>query len=456
MTPGGHELECQKQNKSGGANTDMPLPEGYRMTELGLLPEEWRVVRLGDVVSLRRGTIHPSNKPQARYVGLEHLVPGEIRIKQFGHACTTRSAKAIFKPGDILYGKLRPYLDKAALADWSGVCSTDILVLQPSEYLTSLFLAYQMHTRFVLEHAKATTTGVNHPRTSWKAMTSVIIPLPPLPEQQAIAHVLRTVQESKEATKRVIAAARELKKSLMRHLFTYGPVPVDQVHQVEMQETEIGSIPAHWRVVKLGEALKGTQYGLNERAGTSGKYPILRMNNLINGYIDISNLKYVDLDYTVFERFRLMKGDLLFNRTNSYDLVGKTSLFGLEGKYVFASYLIRLVVNNKYSVPEFLNYYLNRERTQDRLRMLASRGVSQANISATKLKGFDIPLPPLPEQHEIARILQMVDRKIEAEEAKRKALEEVFRSLLNELMTARRRLPAQFVALFEEKAEVES
>lgn len=99
----------------------------------------------------------------------------------------------------------------------------------------------------------------------------------------------------------------------------------------------------------------------------------------------------------------------------------------------------------------FLGFLFNGESVQKRLKLLASRGVSQANISASKLKHFPIPLPPLPEQREIARVLQAVDEKIRAEEGRKAALEALFQTLLHDLMTARRRLPPEFIARFEEE-----
>ncbi len=187
-------------------------------TEIGPLPKHWRVMRLGDVAALRKETVHPSENPNARYVGLEHLAPGEIQIKRFSSAKDARSTKAVFNKGDVLYGKLRPYLDKAALAEWPGICSTDILVLQPK--VPPLFLVYLMHASFVLNHAIATTTGVNHPRTSWKVLSQAIVPLPPLPEQREIARILQTVDRKINAEENRKEALEALFKSLLYHLMT--------------------------------------------------------------------------------------------------------------------------------------------------------------------------------------------------------------------------------------------
>lgn len=266
------------------------------------------------------------------------------------------------------------------------------------------------------------------------------MPLPPGNEQRTIAQVLLTVQRAKEATEKVVVAGRQVKVSLMRHLFTYGPVPIATADQVELQETEIGLVPRHWRVAELGTAITGTQYGLSQRGEALGRYPILRMNNLHGGRIRTAEIQHVDLVDKEFKKYRLNCGDLLFNRTNSFELVGKTSLFDLDDDYVFASYLIRVVPDLDQLDPAFANYYLNAGTTQARLKFMAMRAVSQSNINATKLRGLRIPLPNLDEQKEIAATLVAADQKVAAEEVRKQALDSLFSTLLHHLMTGKLRV----------------
>ena len=209
---------------------------------------------------------------------------------------------------------------------------------------------------------------------------------------------------------------------------------------MELKETEIGLVPESWRVVDLGDAIVETQYGLSQRGEASGTFPILRMNNLNGGRISTVDLQYVNLSDDDFRKYKLNCGDLLFNRTNSFELVGKTSLFDLEDDFVFASYLIRVVPHPDRLVPAFSNYYLNAGMTQARLKGLATRAVSQSNINATKLRGLRIPLPSLEVQREIAASLQVVDRKLESEEARKNGLDALFSTLLYHLMTGKLRV----------------
>ena len=123
-----------------------------------------------------------------------------------------------------------------------------------------------------------------------------------------------------------IASRREPKRNLMRHLLTFDPVSVDEV---QLKETEIGSVPEHREVSPLSQTVVLTQYGLSMRGAESRECPILRMNNLRNGSPVPANLQYVDLSPAEKGKFRLNEGDLLFKRTDGADLVGRTALFHL-------------------------------------------------------------------------------------------------------------------------------
>ncbi|MGT2439939.1 restriction endonuclease subunit S [Bradyrhizobium betae] len=220
------------------------------------------------------------------------------------------------------------------------------------------------------------------------------------------------------------------KRAAMRALFTRG------LRSEAQKETEIGAVPESWNVTAIGDVALDTQYGLSVRGELSGAYPILRMNCQEDGAVHYRNLQYVDLDPTVYETFRLRPGDLLFNRTNSIDLVGRTAIVDDDRPAVFASYLVRLTVDTQHCSPRFLNYFMNWPATQDEIKKLASRAVGQANINASKLRTVMFPLPPtLDEQEEIAAILDAIDRKIELHKRKRVVLDNLLRSLLHELMT---------------------
>ena len=163
---------------------------------------------------------------------------------------------------------------------------------------------------------------------------------------------------------------------------------------------------------------------------------MFRMNNFRDGKVIAENMVYVDMANKEAEKFLLAPNDILFNRTNSPALVGKTGLFNLPGEYVFASYLVRLRVNEKVADPRFINYFLNDDKTKQELKALSTVGVSQSNINPTSLrKKLAIPLPPLPEQQRISNILEAFDHVIEGTllllEKQEKRLDSLLHTLLN-------------------------
>jgi len=205
------------QNSSNSSNSKNSI--NLKETEIGLVPEEWDVVRLGDVAEQRKETTNPGDGDW-KYVGLEHIDPGESHLKRCGVSSEVRSSKSKFYSGDILYGKLRPYLDKGVLVDFEGICSTDIIVIKTKENLNETLLAYLVHINEFREYATKTMTGVNHPRTSWRTLSQFYIPLPPLSIQQKIASILSTVDEKIEKAENKKKALEALFKTLLHDLMT--------------------------------------------------------------------------------------------------------------------------------------------------------------------------------------------------------------------------------------------
>ncbi|MBI4378907.1 MAG: restriction endonuclease subunit S [Nitrospinae bacterium] len=195
--------------------------KGYKETEIGRIPKGWEVARLGDICDQRNEIIQPTREGIVKFVGLEHIESGKTSIRSFSSDSNVKSSKFKFYKGDILYGKLRPYLDKAVITDFEGICSTDLLVLNPEKTKSfSGFLNYTLHYDRFVSHAKSTTSGTNHPRTSWKAIAKFKLPLPPLLEQQKIAEILSTVDKRLELLREKKERFERVKRGLMNDLLT--------------------------------------------------------------------------------------------------------------------------------------------------------------------------------------------------------------------------------------------
>ena len=170
------------------------------------------------------------------------------------------------------------------------------------------------------------------------------------------------------------------------------------------------SNPKKWKVVKIGDIVKDVRYGTSRPAVEGGKYPYLRMNNLtVDGQIDLTDLKYIDIPESEIEKCIVRKGDVLFNRTNSVELVGKTALFNLPDEMVIAGYIIRLRLNKDLR-PEILSQYLNLKPLKDILRSMAKGAVNQANINAKELQNIRVYLPEMELQNAFVVFAHQIDK----------------------------------------------
>ncbi len=194
--------------------------ESRKQTEFGEIPESWEVVQLKEIATLRRENVKPEDNQNLNFVGLEHIDSGESILKRAGDASAMRSAKNHFYPDDVLYGKLRAYLDKAVIAEIEGICSTDILVFTPNSKAAPRFLVYLLHTEAFVNHAVATSTGISHPRTSWDSLGKFTFALPALSEQRAIANVFQAIDEKTTALEKEVEHLDELFHAMLDELMT--------------------------------------------------------------------------------------------------------------------------------------------------------------------------------------------------------------------------------------------
>jgi len=193
----------------------------YKDTPIGKTPKTWQTAELGGVCNQRSEIIQPSREGTNIFIGLEHITSGEVTTHSYSSDLDIRSSKFRFYPKDILYGKLRPYLDKAVLVDFDGISSTDLLVLTAQkEKALPEFLIYVLHSSEFIKHAIATTTGTNHPRTSWKAISKFEFGLPQPSEQQRIAEILFAVNKKLDLERKEKARLERVKRGLMDLLLT--------------------------------------------------------------------------------------------------------------------------------------------------------------------------------------------------------------------------------------------
>jgi len=168
--------------------------------------------------------------------------------------------------------------------------------------------------------------------------------------------------------------------------------------------------PMNWDIRTVGELSADVKYGTSSKASDVGKYKYLRMNNLTyDGYIDLSDLKYIDMSDEDLEKCVVRKGDILFNRTNSSELVGKTAYFDFDEDMVIAGYIIRVRLNDCMS-PIFFARFMNLEYMKRQLRSMAKGAVNQANINAQELKSIEVYVPPIDLQNQFADFVAQTDK----------------------------------------------
>lgn len=345
----------------------------------GRLKPGWTRVAFGDVV--RRSTERSSNFEAVgvdRYVGLEHLDPGDLGIRRWGDVGGGTTFTSIFRPGHVLFGKRRAYLRKVAVPDFSGVCSGDIYVLEPrdKDYLLPQLLPFICQTNAFFEHAIGTSAGSLSPRTNWQSLATYEFALPPPDEQRRISEAAISAGALSEALLSLLAAAVTTHAAMLSSLESSS----------ECKAVRLASL--------LSAIVPGRSVAGADKPPAASDYGVLKVSAVDpHGFLPHESKTLLDRQDFV-SGFSVRSGDLIMTRANTPELVGEVCLVDRDYPNLMLSDKTLRLVPRPNVDPYLLSEMLQSPSVRQQLQSVATgTGRSMKNVSQAKIGELLIAYP---------------------------------------------------------------
>ena len=359
----------------------------------GGLKPGWTRVAFGDVVRLSK---ERASDPEAagftRYVGLEHIDPGDLTIRRWGNVTDGTTFTNVFRSGQVLFGKRRAYLRKAAVPDFSGVCSSDIYALESKDdrYLLPDLLPFICQTDEFFEHAVGTSAGSLSPRTNWRSLANYRFALPSLDEQRKISKLLTLLQDARDRWQECHLLLERACAS-----FTISVC-------AELLETHTLVRLADVADVRYGLSITPSRRLLSSAAK---RVPYLRVANVLRNSTDLSDLKVTnELDGD--EKYRLHPGDVLIVEGHADPAeIGRACIWRNQvPRMLHQNHIIRARCGELLA-PDYLCAIINSPHGKRYFRSQTKSSSGLYTINSTVVGRYRLPLPPPSAQHSISQIL---------------------------------------------------
>lgn len=308
---------------------------------------------------------------------------------------------------------LRSFQGGIEYSEFIGLVSPAYTILRKQREANSRYLKHLLKSAPFVSELNTSVTGIREGKNiSFAEMAYSLLPLPPRAEQERIVAFLDQKTAEIDAAiakkKRLIELLQEQKRilinrTILRGLNLNAPLSDSGVPW-------IGTIPEHWKVCAIKRLFKSMDYGLSESALGEGDFKYLNMGHIKDGRVSTENTGYLA---SAPDGLLLQRNDILFNRTNSFDLVGKSGIYlSHEEGVTFASYMVRIRVKDEIC-PGWANLLMNSESYLSFIRTLAFRSLNQANLNPTRLGAVSVPVPPKEEQEAIAAYLDEVSTQVD-------------------------------------------
>lgn len=414
----------------------------------GDIPEGWAHCTLGDISRVVGGGT-PTTSDPANFAEEGHawVTPADLgandgmyirRGRRFLTDKGVKGSSATLLPAGTVVFSSRAPIGHVAIAESSLATNQGCRSFICDDGVISEYVYHYL--RFARPIAEQIASGTTFLEISGTNAGRIPIPLPPSIEQRRIASRLTEAETTLARSRSKLSRIRDVLTTFRQSVLAAacsGRLTGDW-RTSEPQASEAGfsqssaaapsvfdlpDVPVSWRLVRLREVTKVIQYGTSVKAdsdATSG-IPILRMGNIRGGRLNLRDLKFVDPTAGDVARCLAQKGDILFNRTNSPELVGKAAVFDLDMDAAIASYLIRVQIDDALALSRYVCYWINSSWGRSWAAAVKTDGVSQSNINGSKLSALPLPLPPLAEQDEIVRRVESLFRLADAIEARMEA-----------------------------------
>ena len=392
---------------------------------------KWQTAQLSAMASIRDTRVEPSEVESGTLcVELEHIGQGNGRLTGYG-AAERISMKYRFEDGDILFGRLRPYLRKWWRADRPGICSTEIWPLVPDPLKTDSTFLYALVQAGRLHDAANASYGTHMPRADWSIVAEVDLPLPPLAEQRAIAAVLMEVDALIGSLEALIAKKRAIKRAAMQQLLT--------------GRTRLPGFEGEWDSVTVGrfaETYGGLTGKTNADFGSGSAQYVSFLDVLEN--VRITRLRFDRVRIADSEsQHRVRPGDVLFNATSETpeDLaMGAVVVVDADDLYL-NSFCFGLRIHDRGRCDPLFFAYLSRGESGRAAAYALAQGATRYNLSKRRFLALEFALPPRAEQRAIAAALSDMDAEIAALERRLDKTRAIKQGMMQQLLTGAARLP---------------
>jgi len=432
--------------------------EGYKKTELGEIPEDWDCIPLSIISFFQEG---PGLREWQwttegmKVVNVTNLVNGTLDLSKTNRYISFKEFKEVYahfaiEDEDILMASSGNSYCKVSVV---SSCHLPLMMntsvirfhIKNPDYDSQKFLKYLLDNPNFKITIDSLITGSAQPNFGPYHLKQVKLVRPPLPEQHRIATVLSTIDSCIEKTEALIAKLKSVKAGLMQDLLTRGiddegRIRTESTH--EFKDTEIGRVPVEWEVNSLDYIADSFKNGIYKEDKYYGSgYPSVRMYNISDGLINLNNTPLLSVTETELREYGLVENDILINRVNSAELVGKVGIVpkGL-GPITFESKNIRIRVRTDISVPSFVNTYLSFEKGGKQVKNGIKPAISQSTINQEDLGKVLMPNPSLDEQKQICQIIASLQDRIFHEEKYRKKLLSQKIGLMSDLLTGNIRI----------------